>query len=117
MIDRAHRRAYQSEWARTHRVQINAARRGKRTAQSYKYNLKKKYGLTVDQFNEIVASQNGTCPICGKKPKKFHVDHDHATGAVRGLLCLKCNSGMGVLGDDVAILVKAIKYLRRGRWL
>lgn len=68
----------------------------------------------------MYVSQNGVCAICGKpeteKSRKgnvrsLHVDHNHDTGKVRGLLCGKCNRSIGVLGDSVQILRNAVKYL------
>ncbi len=62
----------------------------------YSISLIKKYGITIDRYNEVFDKQNGVCAIC-KKPtkKKLFVDHDHQTGKVRGLLCSGCNMGIG----------------------
>lgn len=74
-----------------------------------------KYGLTVPQLREIVAP--GKCGICGttapKSKKPWHIDHDHATGVVREMLCHRCNAGLGFFGDDERRLTAAIEYLRR----
>jgi hypothetical protein len=63
----------------------------------------------------MLAAQRGGCGICGTKTVptigSFHVDHDHVTGKVRGLLCHHCNVGIGSLGDSVEVLSKAISYL------
>lgn len=79
------------------------------------YDLKKKFGMTLDDYHEMLESQGG-CAICGTKSPKpqryFDVDHDHITGDVRGLLCRQCNAGIGQLKDDPEILQKAINYLR-----
>lgn len=75
--------------------------------------LRKGYGLTVEQFNEM--AKNG-CQICGAGPttkKRLHVDHDHVTGKVRGVLCDPCNRGLGCFRDDTGKLFKALLYLRR----
>lgn len=82
-----------------------------------KHNLKK-YGLSVEQYNEMVEKQEGKCKICsssdshrtGTKYNLF-VDHCHATGKVRGLLCHHCNAGLGHLKDSKEILERAIRYL------
>lgn len=73
------------------------------------------YKLTPEAYQALHDQQNGVCAICGDRAAKrsLHVDHDHATGTVRGLLCTSCNRGMGLLKDDVAILEAAIVYLKR----
>jgi hypothetical protein len=74
--------------------------------------LKKKYGITLEYFNKLSESQNGLCIICGNKPsRKLVVDHCHATGKIRGLLCQVCNTGLGMFKDNVGLLNKAISYL------
>ena len=78
-------------------------------------NLKNKFGLTEDQYDELLATQGGGCAICGRTPaemgKTLPVDHCHANGHVRGILCSSCNTGIGMFGDDVERLRSAIKYL------
>ena len=74
------------------------------------------YGITLEQFEEMRTLQNCSCAICGKhesqnKNKKLFVDHDHDTGKVRELLCHGCNTGIGLLQDDVELLQKALDYL------
>lgn len=71
----------------------------------------KKYGLTEDSFKELLEYQNGLCAICKMEPGT-HVDHDHETGHVRGILCANCNTGIGMLKDDSIIVENASKYLR-----
>ena len=80
-------------------------------------NLKKKYGITLDDYEEILKSQDGKCGIC-KSPESgnknngmFCVDHDHNINEVRGLLCNKCNSAIGLLGDNLESVKAAVKYL------
>ena len=76
--------------------------------------LKNKYGITEEVYDRILAYQNGACAICLRVVDyMLHVDHNHDTGEVRGLLCRGCNSGMGMLGDNVDRLQRAIEYLRR----
>lgn len=72
----------------------------------------KKYGLTPAQYAELSDKQGGVCAICGTI-ENFHVDHCHASGRVRGLLCAKCNRGIGHFNDDPGLLIKAIAYLER----
>ena len=78
----------------------------------------KKYGLTLLDYDRMLREQNGGCAICGGSPdvhKYFHVDHDHVTGIVRGLLCQACNTGIGKLRDDPSLLRRATAYLERAR--
>lgn len=79
-----------------------------------------KYGLSKSLLADLLAIQDGLCAICGRtlsldshapKLDRANVDHDHATGAVRGLLCLKCNNGLGSFGDNRNSLIAAITYL------
>jgi len=71
--------------------------------------------MTGDDERRLIAEQVGICPIC-LKPKPEHVDHDHATGAVRGVLCFTCNAALGQLRDDPAILRRAFRYLEGDMW-
>lgn len=71
----------------------------------------RRYGLTLEAFTAIVQSQNGICPICQIELKEPAVDHDHKTGAVRGILCRKCNVAIGQLKDDPETLRRAVNYL------
>lgn len=77
------------------------------------YRLRSK-GLTPDAEAILLEQQSGVCAICGKPDKrKLSIDHCHETGAIRGLLCRRCNLGLGCFGDDVEALKKAIEYLER----
>lgn len=72
------------------------------------------YGLTLEQIRELEVAQCGECAICGVVPeKRLVIDHDHKTGKVRGLICSRCNIGLGHLGDDVAGVRRALAYLER----
>ena len=86
-----------------------------KTKQKRKYNYKARYGITVDDYNEMYIAQDGKCAICrtDKTIKGFfNVDHCHETKKVRGLLCMKCNTGIGYFKDNVLNLEKAIVYLK-----
>lgn len=78
--------------------------------------LKSLYGITIDEYEELSAHQNHICWICGgvetTKDGFLHVDHDHNTGQIRGLLCAKCNQGIGCFKENIEALEKAIEYLR-----
>lgn len=117
------------EWARGYYQRNREAILAKHTARrraagvaewDYRRRLyfKRKYGITPEQRDEMIAAQAGKCAICCSlfRPKKYndtHLDHCHETGLVRGVLCAKCNRGMGMLGDNPTILQAAIDYLRR----
>lgn len=73
-----------------------------------------RYGITVEQYGVMFEAQGGVCAICGRGPgkKALHVDHNHETGEVRGLLCSNCNTAIGLLGESLASLEKAMAYLK-----
>ena len=81
------------------------------------YGMKQKYGISKKQYDELV-THNPVCNICGKfnsnnrTKNKLCVDHYHITGKIRGLLCDKCNKGIGLLEDNVQLLEKAVEYLK-----
>lgn len=85
-----------------------------KTRYYYKY-LK---GMSVQDYEQLCKECNYSCNICGlitdgKFTKKLYVDHDHSTKKIRGLLCQKCNSGLGMFKDNIIILSKAIVYLKK----
>lgn len=77
--------------------------------------LNKRYGITIEDYDRMFDLQGGCCEICGKPrtdyKRSLHVDHDHSNGNLRGLLCVKCNSGIGYFNDDITLLEKAKAYL------
>lgn len=77
------------------------------------YWLRTTYGLTVEQFDAMYAAQDGRCAICLKTLKKAMVDHAAGGGQVRGLLCYKCNVGIGFFDHDAETLRRAAMYLDR----
>ncbi|MDQ3747961.1 MAG: endonuclease VII domain-containing protein [Acidobacteriota bacterium] len=81
-----------------------------------KSRLKYNYGITLDRYYELLEKQNGVCAICGEpqniETHSLSVDHCHVTGKVRGLLCHKCNIALGLMRDNVLLLINAIEYLR-----
>ena len=76
-------------------------------------NLMRTFNITLDEYNRMLSSQNGVCKICKEPPKvkKLHVDHCHTTNKVRGLLCHRCNIGLGNFRDNPMFLSEAISYL------
>lgn len=87
----------------------------------WEYNIKRWYGITAEEYYRILEEQNGGCGICGsqeprgKRLKKFHIDHCHASGKVRGVLCGPCNLLIGAVNDDPLILETAAAYLRKNQ--
>jgi hypothetical protein len=71
------------------------------------------YGITDDDYRQLLIEQKGVCAICGsnRTKKGLTIDHDHATGIIRGLLCGKCNLGLGHFDDDSSLLRKAANFL------
>jgi hypothetical protein len=77
------------------------------------YHLVRRYGISAAEAVNMAEAQANLCPICRHPlPERHHVDHDHADGRVRGLLCFTCNSGLGNFSDDVERLERAAAYLR-----
>lgn len=72
--------------------------------------IKKRYGLSTENYYKLFDLQNNKCAIC-KLEKKLHIDHCHKTGKVRGLLCFGCNAAIGQFNDDTKLLKNAIEYL------
>lgn len=73
-----------------------------------------RYGITIDDYDALHAMQDGKCAICERSSRRrLHVDHDHVTGLVRGLLCNSCNLALGQLGDDHERVRRAADYLKR----
>lgn len=73
----------------------------------------KQYGLTLEEWDAMVEAVDGKCELCGEADEALCVDHDHATGRIRGVLCRRCNRAIGQLGDTAEALRKAWEYLTR----
>jgi|SRR5579859_2273975 len=83
-------------------------------------NLKRRYGLSLEDYELMLEKQQGVCALCENPPSArdrfiLNVDHCHATSVVRGLLCIKCNTALGKFNDDPELLRKAATYLERSR--
>lgn len=84
-----------------------------------RYTLKNKFDISVEQYEKMLKEQNGACVIC-KQPEanrrqRLSVDHDHETGKVRGLLCQRCNSIIGMALENIEVLESAIQYIARSK--
>lgn len=125
--NREHVKAYQKAWTQRNREHVAGYQKEymaeysqKETSQyeTWTRNLRRNYQMTPEDFNALWDAQEGKCAICGNamKPRgrtkdAVGVDHNHATGKVRGLLCRGCNHGIGNLQDDPRILKAAAQYL------
>ena len=87
----------------------------------YRYTLKTRYGMSENEFQEMYSAQNGRCKVCETELGnvfdevngiRCNVDHCHSSGAVRGILCQGCNTGLGQFKDSIEVLEKAIRYLK-----
>jgi hypothetical protein len=100
---------YNRAWALAHPERARASQRKSR--------LKRLYGISPEEFDALLASQEGLCAICktddprGANGGSWQVDHDHDTGEIRGILCFGCNVGLGKFSDDPILLAQAIDYL------
>lgn len=114
-------RARVKAWQRANPERVKAKQdaykvSGRKAISDRRSYLKRKYGVTPEWYDEQLAAQGGGCAICGKPPRddiSLHVDHDHATGAIRQLCCFACNNLLGDAGDDAGLLTRAASYLLR----
>lgn len=132
--ERAKKRAYMRTWCRENKANVRksqityyqknrervllysrqwyAANRERQIILSRRNKWLKKYGISGEDYERLLAAQNGTCAICQQKQERLlSVDHCHKSGAVRGLLCVKCNSALGMIGDDLGLVCRIIDYL------
>lgn len=103
-----------SDPARLQALRDQKNRHARKPGVRLRNHLKKAYKLSVERYHEMIAEQGGTCAICRKplRPGKCtHVDHDHVTGKIRGILCHPCNTSIGKLGDNAAGLLVALLYV------
>lgn len=114
--------AVKAKWQAERQAKLAAQREANRkpaidSTLAYQY---AKYGLTREDYTRILSEQHGHCAICQHLPKRGRrlcIDHNHATGQVRGLLCDACNYGLGGFQDNPDFLLSAIAYLRRAAML
>ena len=114
------------EKTRAYHRQAQKKRRANGLANSRAYHLKVKYNLTLEEYAQIIETQQGKCAICGVlftanpsgvrntlKPTFPRIDHDHVTGRIRGVLCFHCNAALGHVRDNVDVIANMIRYLTR----
>jgi hypothetical protein len=77
------------------------------------WHLRIRYGLTPQQYEKMLKDADGRCSLCKRPCEKLFVDHDHTTKKVREMLCRACNSGLGMFGDDIELMQRAIEYVKR----
>ena len=97
------------EWLKKNRAENSEQRR----ESNRRGHLRRKYGLSIEVYEFLCLVQDQKCAICGEEVEKLHVDHEHGTGRVRGLLCGKCNKAIGLLNDDPELLSAAARYLQK----
>lgn len=106
-------------WQQENSEKVNAYYRARRLDPEVKLreragHLMRKYGMTIEQYDAMLEAQGGGCFICSRPPREdisLHVDHDHSTGAIRGILCFRCNNALADFQEDPAVLTKAVAYL------
>ena len=97
--------------ARDHKYRAANAEKVRENARTN--HLRHNYGLTSEEYDALLVTQDGRCAICERGDERLCVDHNHVTGVIRGLLCRKCNGGVGLLQDNPGLLDQAANYLRR----
>lgn len=107
-------RAADTHMGRRHPERFTRSRNNPRVMRSW--NLRANYGISIDDYDRMLAGQGGCCAVCGvpggeARPHRLHVDHDHITGLVRGLLCANCNHALGKLRDDPNLIRALAAYI------
>lgn len=116
--DYAKRQAAVKRWRERNPERMEMYKNRYRGARVRANRLKREYGITQQDYDEILRAQGGRCAICRQEPTRPYglvVDHCHATNVVRALLCDKCNTGLGAFRDDPSLLAKAMWYLTAHR--
>jgi len=126
------RKRYQREYQKSRRERMSIAERqqfdrnelAKKLLRDPEFNLRKRakrYGLSIEQYRSLLECHHNSCAICGRVEVELKasdprgglvIDHDHATGPVRGILCSTHNKALGMFSDNAALLEKAIAYLK-----
>lgn len=117
---KARKLAFSRKWYATNKERLVEVRKTQRS-QIKNRHLKWAFGITLNDYNQMCEKQNNLCAICNKSETKKHgdivrklaVDHDHSSGKIRGLLCTRCNAGIGSFEDNIELLNDAINYLTK----
>lgn len=110
---------YDIQYNKVNKDKINERRRQRYAENPDKYRsqmYKHRYGVELEEYDRMFAEQDGVCAICkqaSSDTRRLAIDHNHTTGAVRGLLCIKCNSMIAQMESGDAIIDSAISYLRK----
>lgn len=110
------KRYYMRNWKaiRQHQQQYMETRKVEAAEYRRRWNLAKRYGITLEQYAAMWDRQGGLCGVCRRQHGRMVVDHDHSTGAVRGILCVRCNVCLGGLGDNLDGVMRLVQYLSGG---
>jgi hypothetical protein len=122
----AHKEERQAQWATYYKDNAEEYCAKRRAAWANKHqgdkqmrsrgsHLRERYGITLEEYDEMSEAQGGVCAACGKTngSKLLAVDHDHKTSEVRGLLCNNCNTALGRVDDNIDTLMALVRYLER----
>jgi hypothetical protein len=109
--------SYVRAWQQANPDRVRAWRvrnRDRRNEQMREIHLRNKFGLTVEEYDRILEAQGGVCALCDARATpgiSLHVDHDHGTGEIRGLLCMRCNNALGLFREDPDVLKRVAQYV------
>ncbi len=110
--------AYVKRWQQTHPEHMREYRqrnRDRRALQMRRLHLRRRFGMTLEDYDNVLAAQGGGCAICGDKPVEGQSMHiDHKGEAVRGILCVRCNNGLGQYKETPELLLRAAEYITVG---
>ena len=120
-LDPEANRARARRWKRENPERARAKQReyldsGQKQIWDRQSHLKRKYGITIADYDRMFEEQGGVCAICGQprpEERTLHVDHDHETGVIRGLLCFRCNNALGDFREEYELFQRAADYLDR----
>jgi hypothetical protein len=106
-----------TSYCKVHHEERGRLNRAKNHGSGKAYRLKYRHGISIEQYDQMLEAQDHKCAICQQYPRgnlknPWHVDHDHSSGKVRGILCHSCNTGLGNFNDNPEILKRALGYLQ-----